>query len=143
MAATMTEATATPLQICREPAPLPGWVGAGAGAAIVAGDGVGVGVGTGVGTGVGAEAGAGVGAEAGAGVGTGVGAGAGTGLGAGARGEVVGPPALGAGVRVWAVACNANKPRTKVTNIAADLAIFISCTFVCDESQCMSINLDQ
>ncbi|CAM6125173.1 unnamed protein product [Calypogeia fissa] len=117
MAATMTEATATPLQICREPAPLPGWVGAGAGAAIGAGDGVGVGVGVGVGTGVGAEAGAGVGAEAGAGVGTGVGAGVGTGVGAGAGGEVavtwVGPPALGAGVRVWAAACNANKPRTQ------------------------------
>lgn len=126
MAATMTEATAAPLHTWRAPTPLPGSLGPGASTG-VAGAGVmlGVGVGVAVGVGVGATVGTGVGAAAGTGVG------AATGADAGARGVEggvaagVGPPALGAGEGCAAPSWKETNPRrTKVTSMAADLAIF-------------------
>jgi hypothetical protein len=131
IAATRTEAIATPLHAWTDPTPLAAGAGAGAdtGGGVVGIAGVGVGVVLGVGVGVGVAVGVGVGA---AGVGAGVGGFTGTGVGGvatgdgGGAGGVVGtgPPATGAGAGDWAAAWRENTPsRTKVASKATDLAI--------------------
>lgn len=102
MAATMTEATATPLHACRGPTPLSGMLGPGASTGVSATMGtVPLGVGASVGSpaeGAGETLGVGVGVAAGVGVGVGGATGVGVGGGGGAAvGGGTGPPAVGAG----------------------------------------------